>query len=70
MVGEAMGIFERLELWDSLLVCYQLLNKNAEAISLIQTRLKVTHWQCLMFTKMKLPNVLQQKSASFLACLN
>lgn len=42
-VGEAMTVFERRELWDSLLICYQLLEKVPEALSLAEARLKVAH---------------------------
>ena len=41
LVGEAMAIFERLEIWDSLLVCYRLLDKKAQALTLIRARLEV-----------------------------
>ncbi|XP_020527481.1 tetratricopeptide repeat protein 27 homolog isoform X1 [Amborella trichopoda] len=39
MIGDALKIFEELELWDNLILCYRLLEKNAAAIDLIKTRL-------------------------------
>ncbi|KAK9146690.1 hypothetical protein Sjap_006593 [Stephania japonica] len=39
MVGEALKIFEDLELWDSLIFCYRLLEKKAAAAELIKARL-------------------------------
>ena len=41
MVGAAMDIFERMELWDSLLICYRLLEKVPQALALVRTRLEV-----------------------------
>ncbi|KAK4760808.1 hypothetical protein SAY87_005701 [Trapa incisa] len=42
LVGEALKIFEELELWDSLIYCYRLLEKKAAAVELIKTRLSLT----------------------------
>ncbi|XP_074269469.1 uncharacterized protein LOC141592626 [Silene latifolia] len=39
LIGEALKIFEDLELWDSLIYCYRLLEKKAVAVELIKTRL-------------------------------
>ncbi|URD90279.1 TPR [Musa troglodytarum] len=39
LVGEALKIFEDLELWDNLIYCYQLLGKKAAAVDLIKSRL-------------------------------
>ncbi|GAB2268360.1 hypothetical protein Dimus_003325 [Dionaea muscipula] len=39
LVGEALKIFEDLELWDNLICCYRLLDKKAAAVELIKTRL-------------------------------
>ncbi|XVF24324.1 hypothetical protein REPUB_Repub13aG0118000 [Reevesia pubescens] len=39
LIGEAIKIFEDLELWDNLIQCYQLLGKKAAAVELIKTRL-------------------------------
>ena len=52
LVGEALGIFERLELWDNLLVCYQLLDKEIEALALAEERLKVSLADCSTTTVM------------------
>lgn len=41
LMGEAVKIFEDLELWDNLIYCYRLLEKKAAAIELIKTRLSV-----------------------------
>ncbi|KAI5084964.1 hypothetical protein GOP47_0001133 [Adiantum capillus-veneris] len=40
LVGEALQIFEELELWNSLIDCYCLLGKKAAALDLIKERLK------------------------------
>lgn len=42
LVGSAMEIFEQLELWDSLLLCYRLLEKIPQALSLVRKRLEVS----------------------------
>jgi tetratricopeptide (TPR) repeat protein len=42
LVGAAMQLFEAAELWDSLIVCYQLLQKNEIAEQLVKKRLEVT----------------------------
>ncbi|XP_072987775.1 uncharacterized protein [Typha latifolia] len=42
MIGEALHIFEDLELWDNLIYCYQLLDKKAAAVDLIKARLSET----------------------------
>ncbi|KAK4422094.1 Tetratricopeptide repeat-containing protein trd-1 [Sesamum alatum] len=39
LVGEAMKIYEDLELWDNLIYCYQLVDKKAAAVELIKKRL-------------------------------
>ncbi|KAF5842032.1 hypothetical protein DUNSADRAFT_9601, partial [Dunaliella salina] len=41
-VGAALGIYEELQLWDALVVCYRLLNKRGAAEDLLKRRLKVT----------------------------
>jgi uncharacterized protein HemY len=41
LVGEAMHIFEELELWDNLIDCYCLLGKKAAASDLINQRLQL-----------------------------
>ena len=42
LIGAAIKMFEEAELWDSLIVCYQLLQKNEIAEQLVRTRLEVT----------------------------
>ena len=42
LIGAAIKLFEEAELWDSLIVCYQLLEKNEIAEQLVRTRLEVT----------------------------
>ncbi|KAL8139663.1 hypothetical protein V2J09_005684 [Rumex salicifolius] len=42
MIGEALNIFEDLELWDNLIYCYRLLEKKAAAVELIKQRLSET----------------------------
>ncbi|KAM6566834.1 hypothetical protein CsatA_025962 [Cannabis sativa] len=42
LIGEALKIYEDLELWDSLIFCYSLLKKKAAAVDVIKTRLSVT----------------------------
>lgn len=39
LIGEAVKVYEDLELWDNLIYCYQLLDKKAAAIELIKKRL-------------------------------
>ncbi|KAL6983241.1 hypothetical protein U1Q18_016630 [Sarracenia purpurea var. burkii] len=39
LIGEAVKIFEDLELWDNLIHCYCLLEKKAAAVELIRVRL-------------------------------
>lgn len=41
LVGAAMEIFEEMELWDNLLICYRLLEKIPQALALVQKRLEV-----------------------------
>eukprot|EP00879_Flechtneria_rotunda_P017593 GHRR01018443.1.p1 GENE.GHRR01018443.1~~GHRR01018443.1.p1 ORF type:complete len:607 (+),score=293.02 GHRR01018443.1:146-1822(+) len=41
-VGAALKIFESLEMWDQLILCYQLLDKKQVALELVQQRLQVT----------------------------
>ncbi|QDZ23398.1 TPR repeat domain-containing protein [Chloropicon primus] len=40
MVGNALIVFEKYEQWDNLIVCYQLLQKTAQAQKLINDRLE------------------------------
>jgi hypothetical protein len=42
LVGAAMSLFEELELWDALIICYRLLDKNVQAEELVTTRLQVS----------------------------
>jgi len=42
LVGAAIKLFEEAELWDSLIVCYQLLQKNEIAEQLVRKRLDVS----------------------------
>ncbi|KAL4448097.1 hypothetical protein ABPG75_005316 [Micractinium tetrahymenae] len=42
LVGAALTVFEQLELWDDLIVCYQLLDKRVQAEELIKRRLEVS----------------------------
>ncbi|KAJ7957130.1 tetratricopeptide repeat protein 27-like [Quillaja saponaria] len=42
LMGEAVKIFEDLELWDNLIYCYCLLEKKATAVELIKKRLSET----------------------------
>nr|XP_025615897.1 tetratricopeptide repeat protein 27 homolog isoform X2 [Arachis hypogaea] len=39
LIGEAVKVFEDLELWDNLIYCYSLLEKKATAVELIKKRL-------------------------------
>jgi hypothetical protein len=39
--GAALQIYEALEMWDQLIVCYRLLDKRAAAQEVISKRLKV-----------------------------
>ncbi|KAI3448862.1 hypothetical protein Pfo_005527 [Paulownia fortunei] len=39
LIGEAIKIYEDLELWDNLIYCYQLMDKKAAAVELIKKRL-------------------------------
>ncbi|KAK6143174.1 hypothetical protein DH2020_023522 [Rehmannia glutinosa] len=39
LIGEALRIYEDLELWDNLIHCYQLMDKKAAAVELIKKRL-------------------------------
>lgn len=41
LVGAALDLFEKLELWDGLIVCYRLLDKKVAAEKLIKKRLEV-----------------------------
>ena len=43
LVGAAMGVFQEEELWDSLIICYRLLQKLPQAQELVQARLQVLH---------------------------
>lgn len=40
LVGAALPLFESLELWDNLIVCYQLLDKKVQAEQLVRRRLE------------------------------
>lgn len=42
LIGAALQLFESAELWDSLIVCYHLLQKNEVAENLVRKRLEVT----------------------------
>lgn len=42
LIGEALKIFEDLELWDNLIYCYCLLEKKSAAVELIKARLLET----------------------------
>eukprot|EP00887_Chlorella_sp_A99_P004614 scaffold4.g4614.t1 len=42
LVGAALELFEKLELWDCLIVCYRLLDKRVQAEQLIRRRLEAT----------------------------
>ncbi|KAL9665683.1 hypothetical protein QQ045_021104 [Rhodiola kirilowii] len=42
LIGEALKVFENLELWDNLIYCYCLLEKKSVAVELINARLSVT----------------------------
>ena len=42
LVGAALPLFESLELWDNLIVCYRLLEKKVAAEQLIHRRLEAT----------------------------
>ena len=46
LVGAAMEIFERLELWDNLLICYRLLEKVPQALDLVHKRLEASLFHC------------------------
>ncbi|KAM3301197.1 tetratricopeptide repeat protein 27 isoform X2 [Capsicum chacoense] len=39
LIGEAVKVYEDLELWDNLIYCYRLMEKKASAVELIQARL-------------------------------
>ncbi|CAI9108484.1 OLC1v1008082C1 [Oldenlandia corymbosa var. corymbosa] len=39
LIGEALKVYEDLELWDNLIVCYTMLEKKAAAVELIKTEL-------------------------------
>eukprot|EP00192_Tetraselmis_astigmatica_P009810 CAMPEP_0117654740 /NCGR_PEP_ID=MMETSP0804-20121206/3908_1 /TAXON_ID=1074897 /ORGANISM="Tetraselmis astigmatica, Strain CCMP880" /LENGTH=926 /DNA_ID=CAMNT_0005461047 /DNA_START=141 /DNA_END=2921 /DNA_ORIENTATION=+ len=41
LLGEAMRVFEELELWDSLITCYTLMDKKLQATELVRKRLEV-----------------------------
>lgn len=42
LVGSALPMFEELELWDSLIVCYQMLQKVPQAEAIVTARLDAT----------------------------
>lgn len=42
LVGEAMREFEELELWDALITCYAMKEKDVQAEELIRRRLQVS----------------------------
>ena len=37
IVGNALVMFEELELWDNLILCYRMLDKAAQAMALIKS---------------------------------
>ncbi|MCD7466263.1 hypothetical protein HAX54_002811 [Datura stramonium] len=39
LIGEAVKVYEDLELWDNLIYCYRLMEKKAAAVELIKVRL-------------------------------
>lgn len=39
LIGEAMIVYENLEIWDNLIYCYRLLDKKAAAVDLIKKQL-------------------------------
>ncbi|KAL3332013.1 hypothetical protein AABB24_032566 [Solanum stoloniferum] len=39
LIGEAVKVYEDLELWDNLIYCYRLMEKKAAAVELIKARL-------------------------------
>ena len=41
--GAAMSLFESLELWDALILCYRMLQKVPQAKALVLARLQVSH---------------------------
>jgi hypothetical protein len=41
LTGAALRIFEALEMWDALIVCYRLLEKKSLAEEVVRRRLKV-----------------------------
>ena len=47
LVGAAMTLFEELELWDALILCYRLLQKNVQAEELVHKRLEVSYTDAL-----------------------
>ncbi len=49
LVGAAMGLFEEEELWDSLIICYRLLQKLPQAQQLVQARLQVCYLYVTVF---------------------
>lgn len=50
LVGAAMELFEELELWDALILCYRLLQKDVQAEELVRKRLEVGH-ACLFHVR-------------------
>ena len=59
LVGAAMGVFEEEELWDSLIICYRLLQKLPQAQELVHARLQV--WYCHFLSDVKLLHLLGSK---------
>ncbi|XP_024545311.1 tetratricopeptide repeat protein 27 homolog [Selaginella moellendorffii] len=41
-IGEALSLFEKLELWQSVIDCYRLLGDKARGVSLIKERLEIS----------------------------
>ncbi|PHT24795.1 hypothetical protein CQW23_35537 [Capsicum baccatum] len=55
LIGEAVKVYEDLELWDNLIYCYRLMEKKASAVELIQARLSERPSDHrLWYTEMKL----------------
>ncbi len=48
LVGAAMTLFEELELWDALILCYRLLQKNVQAEELVHRRLEVSRFGAIL----------------------
>ena len=62
LVGAAMTLFEELELWDALILCYRLLQKNVQAEELVHRRLEVSCSALLKLSCSELKDALKQLS--------